>query len=207
MSWFNDWGKKTTQVTDGEERKAQRRINDGLFIATESLGFDIQQIFWQSKDNMKTFEHLAGGFDDIVRKSEDNGASIEEIVAGIDQLTQISNKLKEDFSRIEDMVIASKDSLNKNQEIMLQMEGAVVFVEGIKKQIIDLNQVAREQHLASVHIEEASQSISNSVGNTLEAASNLSEKVQMQKDKSVHTIERFNQVEASVSLLYSNVTL
>ncbi len=94
------------------------QLYDRLFGAIETLGFDVQQIYWQSNDNIRTFDQLAQAFYEIVRSNENNAASTEEIVASISQLTELSAKLKYDLEVIEGKSIESADNLKHNKSII-----------------------------------------------------------------------------------------
>lgn len=108
---------------DQQNQVAQRdiisdQLYESLLNAIETLGFDVQQIFWQTNDNISTFTQLVHAFYEIVQHNENNAASTEEILASIKQLTELSTKLKYDLEVIEGKTIESADNLKHNKSII-----------------------------------------------------------------------------------------
>ena len=108
--------KKKTYNT--QEKKYNEDINGRLFELTETMGFDIQQLIWISKDNISMFNKLVEVFNDIEKNSQMNLASVEEITATIDGFTSNSEKLNNNIYDIKSDSEQSIAMLNQNIDTM-----------------------------------------------------------------------------------------
>ncbi|WP_432662001.1 phosphate/phosphite/phosphonate ABC transporter substrate-binding protein [Wukongibacter baidiensis] len=92
------------------------QVQERLFSVSETLGFDIYQLSWLSKDNMNAFNNLVKISDQIKELSEQNAASMEETNSSINQLASISEELNENIHRVEGQSLESYSMLNENLE-------------------------------------------------------------------------------------------
>jgi phosphate/phosphite/phosphonate ABC transporter binding protein len=91
-------------------------IHERLFSVSETLGFDIYQLSWLSKENMNAFNNLVSISNQIKALSEQNAASMEETNSSINELTSISEELNKNLDRVENQSLESYSMLNQNLE-------------------------------------------------------------------------------------------
>lgn len=115
----------TSEITDS--------ISENLTALTETVGFDTQQVLWLSKDNIKAFEKLAGGFYEVEELSCQNAASTEEITAGINELADASEKLQENILSMDKHMYKSTEMLRNNIDTLNGIDDTVnKFVESLR---------------------------------------------------------------------------
>ncbi len=107
--------KKELSFTD---IKDNIEINERLFELSETMGFDIQQLIWISRNNISMFNKLVEIFNDIEKNSQTNSASVEEITASIDGFTSNSEKLNKNIYDIKNDSKQSITMLNQNKDTM-----------------------------------------------------------------------------------------
>lgn len=134
--------KKKTYNT--QEKKYNEDINGRLFELTETMGFDIQQLIWISKDNISMFNKLVEVFNDIEKNSQMNLASVEEITATIDGFTSNSEKLnnniydiKSDSEQSIAMLNQNKDTMNNVSRYMIELSKLIFQAFGNNTRLKD----------------------------------------------------------------------
>ncbi|MEL5865221.1 phosphate/phosphite/phosphonate ABC transporter substrate-binding protein [Clostridium cochlearium] len=134
--------KKKTYNT--QEKKYNEDINGRLFELTETMGFDIQQLIWTSKDNISMFNKLVEVFNDIEKNSQMNLASVEEITATIDGFTSNSEKLnnniydiKSDSEQSIAMLNQNKDTMNNVSRYMIELSKLIFQAFGNNTRLKD----------------------------------------------------------------------
>ncbi len=109
-------------------------ISESLAALTETVGFDTQQLLWLSRDNIKAFEQLAGGFYEVEELSQQNAASTEEITAGISELVDTSEKLRENILSMDENTSRSIEMLRHNAGALNGIGNTVnEFAESLRK--------------------------------------------------------------------------
>lgn len=91
-----------------------KQINEKLFSVSETLGFNIHQLTWLSKDNMSAFNNLVKISDQVKELSEQNAACMEETNSSINQLASISEGLNDNIIKVDGKSIESCTMLNQN---------------------------------------------------------------------------------------------
>lgn len=105
--------KENKKVVDGNNTK-DKHINERLFSVSETLGFNIHQLTWLSKDNMRAFNNLVNISDQIKELSEQNAACMEETNSSVNQLASISDGLNDNIIRVDAKSLESCTMLNQN---------------------------------------------------------------------------------------------
>lgn len=101
-------------------------INEKLFELSETMGFDIQQLIWISKNNISMFNKLVEIFNDIEKNSQMNLASVEEITATIDGFTSNSEKLNTNVYDIKNDSEQSITMLSQNKDTMQNVSSYMI---------------------------------------------------------------------------------
>ncbi|KYO65348.1 phosphate/phosphite/phosphonate ABC transporter substrate-binding protein [Thermovenabulum gondwanense] len=126
-------------------------VYEKIVKATETLGFDIQQLIWLMNDNIATYEEISKTFYNIEELSQQNAASTEEISASINELASMSVNLKENIQRIEDKSTESADMLLQNKKTIQNMFSL----------LLDLAEVIKVAYNKNLILQESSKKISN----------------------------------------------
>lgn len=108
--------KKNDDLAD--ETGENQELYNSLLEISESLGFDSQQLLWQTKDNVNAFRALAKTSSDIDHNSEQNAASSQEINASIEELVQTAKQLRENSLKMEEDSNSSITMIERNQGTM-----------------------------------------------------------------------------------------
>lgn len=147
---------ENTGVKPAASSKAQNGTNnslssiyESLISSTETVGFDIQQMLWLSKDNISAFEQIAQNFYNIEDLSRQNAASSEEITASINELAGLSTKLKVDIQSIEQDSSKSLAMLDANRST----------IKGIKDSLLELTGVMTDATQNNVQLQNSSKKI------------------------------------------------
>jgi len=121
------YGNRRENKEENKEKSLEgSQLSEKLFLLSEDLGFDSQELLWLTKENMKTFRSLAEISYEIARYSEQNAASSEEINASVNELVATSTELNEKVLLIDRDSERSMDLLTKNQKTMEEIR---VFIE------------------------------------------------------------------------------
>ncbi len=103
--------------------QAERNLNlrnenifEDLFPLSQTIGFDVQQLLWLSKDSMNTFKDLSQVCYEIEKYSQENAASVQEVNAGINQFVSITENLNENIQVMDQNASHSLDMLKKNRK-------------------------------------------------------------------------------------------
>jgi phosphate/phosphite/phosphonate ABC transporter binding protein len=121
--------KETEQTED-----SQANFNSELFALLETMDFDIKKLSWHSEENVRIFERIVTGTDEIAQLSERNAASTEEINAEIAQFSEVSNKLMHNIETIEAQSGESVEMLNDNKQTIHSISDLLMgLVDGIKR--------------------------------------------------------------------------
>lgn len=121
------YGNRRENKEENKEKSLEgSQLSEKLFLLSEDLGFDSQELLWLTKENMKTFRSLAEISYEIDRYSEQNAASSEEINASVNELVATSTELNEKVLLIDRDSERSMDLLTKNQKTMEEIR---VFIE------------------------------------------------------------------------------
>ncbi|MCT4607232.1 MAG: phosphate/phosphite/phosphonate ABC transporter substrate-binding protein [Marinisporobacter sp.] len=97
-----------------EDRTEDREVHEKLFVASETLGFNIYQLSWLTQENRVAFNNLVKISHEIRELSEQNNASMQETSSSINQLASISEELKQNINNIETQSMQSYGMLNQN---------------------------------------------------------------------------------------------
>lgn len=109
-----------------KDESSDIEINEKLFELSETMGFDIQQLIWISKNNISMFNKLVEIFNDIEKNSQMNLASVEEITATIDGFTSNSEKLNTNVYDIKNDSEQSITMLNQNKDTMQNVSSYMI---------------------------------------------------------------------------------
>jgi len=131
---LNTIAKEEQEKDITEDISINTQIQEKLFSVSETLGFDIYQLSWLSKDNMDAFNNLVKVSDQIKELSEQNAASMEETNSSINQLASISEELNENIHRVEGQSLESYSMLNEN---LKTVNSIGVFLEDFRD-VIDI---------------------------------------------------------------------
>jgi phosphate/phosphite/phosphonate ABC transporter binding protein len=141
---------KASDEKQGDASTEGTQLSEKLFLLSEDLGFDSQELLWLTKENMKTFKSLAEISYDIDRYSEQNAASSEEINASVNELVATSTELNERVLLIEKDSEKSMDLLAKNQKTMEEIrefiENLGVLVEAAEGNNVELQSSSEKIH-------------------------------------------------------------
>lgn len=96
--------------TDNKEKYYEQ-----LFSSWQTLGFDIQQLLWLCKDSTETLSNLIKIANRVKDYSDQNNANTQKINAGINQFVDITEKLNNDVTRMDQNSKKSFDILKKNK--------------------------------------------------------------------------------------------
>ncbi|WP_432405833.1 phosphate/phosphite/phosphonate ABC transporter substrate-binding protein [Wukongibacter sp. M2B1] len=113
---LNITNRKSQEETVKRSIDVDDNIHEKLFSVSETLGFDIHQLSWLSKDNMNAFNNLVNISNQIKELSEQNAASMEETNSSINELTSISEDLNRNIHMVESQSLESHSMLNQNLE-------------------------------------------------------------------------------------------
>lgn len=141
---------KVSDEKQGDASTEGTQLSEKLFLLSEDLGFDSQELLWLTKENMKTFKSLAEISYDIDRYSEQNAASSEEINASVNELVATSTELNERVLLIDKDSEKSMDLLAKNQKTMEEIrefiENLGVLVEAAEGNNVELQSSSEKIH-------------------------------------------------------------
>lgn len=141
---------KVSDEKQGDMSTEGTQLSEKLFLLSEDLGFDSQELLWLTKENMKTFKSLAEISYDIDRYSEQNAASSEEINASVNELVATSTELNERVLLIDKDSEKSMDLLAKNQKTMEEIrefiENLGVLVEAAEGNNVELQSSSEKIH-------------------------------------------------------------
>lgn len=141
---------KASDEKQGDASTEGTQLSEKLFLLSEDLGFDSQELLWLTKENMKTFKSLAEISYDIDRYSEQNAASSEEINASVNELVATSTELNERVLLIDKDSEKSMDLLAKNQKTMEEIrefiENLGVLVEAAEGNNVELQSSSEKIH-------------------------------------------------------------
>lgn len=101
-------------------------ISSDLIKVSQTIGFDIQQLLWLSKGNIKMFNKIVNNFHSIEENSQSNSASIEEITASINEFISNSERLNKNIVLIDENTGHSIKLLNNNRE---KIENVEIFMK------------------------------------------------------------------------------
>ncbi|MGM0379581.1 MAG: phosphate/phosphite/phosphonate ABC transporter substrate-binding protein [Bacillota bacterium] len=130
----NDKNLKQENEQMNTSNKENINIGKKLANVSDTLGFDIQQLLWLSKGNIKMFDQLVKSFADIERNSQMNSASVEEITASINEFIENVKQLDNHISKIDKNSNESIELLNNNKD---KIENVEVFMNDLSKVIKD----------------------------------------------------------------------
>lgn len=122
---------------------------ENLLSASETMGFDSQQLLWLAKDNMKTFEQIVKVFHEVEGFSRQNAESIKQIAASIGDLASISEDLKNNIVTIEKRSGKSTEMLEQNRSTL----------NGIGELLLNLADVIRGASEKNLQLLESSKKI------------------------------------------------
>jgi len=108
--------------------------NDLLFDISQNLGFDIQQLKWINRDNLKKFKLLVDEFYKIQESGQRNAASTEEISATISDFTENVIKSSKGIEKIKNSSSEVMKMQNENYDMTKQLQKHMTdFVVAVKE--------------------------------------------------------------------------
>ncbi|MCT4508807.1 MAG: phosphate/phosphite/phosphonate ABC transporter substrate-binding protein [Tepidibacter sp.] len=115
---FKSSSNKSTPEISNQHIPKDNEIHDKLFLVSETLGFNIHQLSWLSKDNIVAFNNLVDISYQIRELSETNTANMQETNSMINQLSSTSEELNENINNIENQSTQSHEMLSQNLDTM-----------------------------------------------------------------------------------------
>lgn len=106
---------KDHNVVTIKRKNIGKETYEKLFDVSQTIGFDIQQLIWMSRNNMGTFEKLMETSHQIQEFSQQNAASIQETTATINELASQSVGLNNKIIDIDGKSNNSITLLNNNR--------------------------------------------------------------------------------------------
>ncbi len=91
---------------------------DELFSAWQTIGYDIQQLLWLSKDSVDVLKKITSVSKEVGEYTEQNSASIEEINSNVSEFAGTEEKLNNSVINIEESSEKSLKILDSNKEII-----------------------------------------------------------------------------------------
>lgn len=88
---------------------------DKLFSAWQTIGYDIQQLLWLSKDSMEVLKKITSVSQKVGEYTEQNSASIEEINSNVSEFSGTEEKLNNSVINIEESSEKSLEILESNK--------------------------------------------------------------------------------------------
>lgn len=107
------------------------KVTDKLFSLLESIGFDIQQLLFLSKESRGAFHQLAQSSHHVARDMEQNVASTQEVNANVNHLVSNFEKLNSKVMEVENFLQASLEMLEENRSTL---ESINQFKEDLKEE-------------------------------------------------------------------------
>ncbi|SCY67278.1 phosphate/phosphite/phosphonate ABC transporter substrate-binding protein [Alkaliphilus peptidifermentans] len=130
---------------DSSTIKDDSTITSKMFTLLESIGFDIQQLLFLSKDNTGAFNQLAESSYNVAKDMEQNVASTQEVNANVNQLVSNFDKLNNRIMEIEAFLQKSLRMLDENRNTI---ESINIFKESLKEEftVASLNNKSLEEY-------------------------------------------------------------
>ncbi|WP_164917256.1 phosphate/phosphite/phosphonate ABC transporter substrate-binding protein [Clostridium sp. JN-9] len=91
---------------------------DELFSAWQTIGYDIQQLLWLSKDSVEVLKKITSVSQEVGQYTEQNSASIEEINSNVSEFAGTEEKLNNSVINIEESSEKSLKILDSNKAII-----------------------------------------------------------------------------------------
>ena len=91
---------------------------DELFSAWQTIGYDIQQLLWLSKDSVDVLKKITSVSKEVGEYTEQNSASIEEINSNVSEFAGTEEKLNNSVINIEESSEKSLKILDSNKAII-----------------------------------------------------------------------------------------
>lgn len=100
-----------------EKSEKVEKVNeyDELFSAWQTIGYDIQQLLWLSKDSVEVLKKITSVSQEVGEYTEQNSASIEEINSNVSEFASTEEKLNNSVINIEESSEKSLKILDSNK--------------------------------------------------------------------------------------------
>ncbi len=110
---------KSSMINQREfEQKPNNQVSNKLFTLLESIGFDIQQLLFLSKESKSAFQKLAQSSFHVASDMEQNVASTQEVNANVNQLVSNFQKLNGKVVEVENYLQASLKMIEENRNTL-----------------------------------------------------------------------------------------
>lgn len=108
------------QNISNEKAGKVEKVNeyDELFSAWQTIGYDIQQLLWLSKDSVEVLKKITSVSQEVGEYTEQNSASIEEINSNVSEFASTEEKLNSSVINIEESSEKSLKILDSNKAII-----------------------------------------------------------------------------------------
>lgn len=112
---YNCKSVQKTKINSKDEKKENSHDYDELFSSWQTIGYDIQQLLWLSKDSVEILNKITSVSQKVGDYTEQNSASIEEINSNVSQFACTEEKLNNSVIDIEKSSEKSLQILDNNK--------------------------------------------------------------------------------------------
>lgn len=115
LMFNNSKSKQIDKKSISYEKSEKVNEYDELFSAWQTIGYDIQQLLWLSKDSVEVLKKITSVSQEVGEYTEQNSASIEEINSNVSEFASTEEKLNNSVINIEESSEKSLKILDSNK--------------------------------------------------------------------------------------------